>query len=122
VPVHFANGLWGLLAVGIFADGSPVTAGWNGVTGPITGLLYGGSTQILAQLAEIGAILVCAGLLSYAFFKVLNALKLLRSAPRDELTGLDMPEMGAMGYSTVDVHMHGRALPRQSPRLDAGSR
>jgi Amt family ammonium transporter len=122
VPVHFFNGLWGLLAVGIFADGSPVTAGWNGVAAPITGLLYGGGTQILAQLAEIGAILVIAGLLSFAFFKALNALKLLRSSVKDELTGLDMPEMGAQGYSSVDVHMHGSALPRQSPRLGAGSR
>jgi Amt family ammonium transporter len=120
VPVHFFNGLWGLLAVGIFADGSPVTAGWNGVAGPITGLLYGGGTQILAQLAEIGAILVVAGLLSFAFFKALNAMKLLRSSVKDELTGLDMPEMGAQGYSSVDVHMHGSALPRQSPRLGAG--
>ena len=43
VPVHFANGLWGLLAVGIFANGNPITAGWNGVDTPVTGLLYGGS-------------------------------------------------------------------------------
>ena len=34
VPVHFANGLWGVLAVGIFANGNPVTAGWNGVRYP----------------------------------------------------------------------------------------
>jgi len=122
VPVHFFNGLWGLLAAGIFANGGPASAGWNGVAGPVTGLLYGGGAQLAAQLVEIGAILVFAGLLSLGFFKGLSALKLLRSAVRDELTGLDMPEMGAQGYSTVDVHMHGNALPRQSPRIAQGSR
>ena len=40
-PVHLVNGLWGLLAVGIFANGNPITAGWNGVATPVTGLLYG---------------------------------------------------------------------------------
>ena len=31
IPVHFFNGLWGVLAVGIFANGNPDTAAWNGV-------------------------------------------------------------------------------------------
>ena len=56
VPVHFFNGLWGVLAVGIFANGNPETAAWNGVESAVTGLLYGGTTQIFAQLAEIGSI------------------------------------------------------------------
>lgn len=123
VPVHFFNGIWGLVSVGIFADGAAASAGWNGVDGPVTGLLFGGKTQIFAQLAEAAAIFVVVGGLSFLFFKVLAALKLLRSAPEHELMGLDMPEMGAQGYSTVDVHMHGSALPRQSPRIGpAGSR
>ena len=44
-PVHLVNGAWGLLAVGIFASGNPITAGWNGVSTPVTGLLYGGGGQ-----------------------------------------------------------------------------
>ena len=37
-------------------NGNPITAGWNGVATPVTGLLYGGGvSQLLAQLAEIGA-------------------------------------------------------------------
>jgi ammonium transporter, Amt family len=122
VPVHFVNGLWGVISVGIFASGDAVSAGWNGVAGAVTGLLYGGGTQILAQLAEAGSVIVFAGLLSYVFFKVLAALKLLRSDPRDELTGLDMPEMGAQGYSSVDVHMHGSAVKRHSLGAGAGGR
>jgi len=123
VPVHFFNGIWGLISVGIFADGAASSAGWNGVDGPVTGLLFGGGTQILAQLAEVASIFVVVGGLSFLFFKLLNAVKLLRSEPAHELTGLDVPEMGVQGYSTVDVHMHGSALPRQSPRIGSmGSR
>ena len=117
VPVHFFNGIWGLLSVGIFADGAAASAGWNGVDGPVTGLIFGGKTQIFAQLLEVAAIFVVVGGLSFLFFKLLSLLKLLRSEPAHELMGLDMPEMGAQGYSTVDVHMHGSALPRQTPRI-----
>ena len=98
VPVHLANGMWGVLAVGIFANGNLDTAAWNGVSSPVTGLLYGGGTQIMAQLMEVIAILIVVTGLSYLFFKVLASLKLLRSAPADELAGLDMPEMGTEGY------------------------
>jgi len=98
VPVHFFNGLWGVLAVGIFANGNPETAAWNGVETAVTGLLYGGRTQIFAQLAEIGSIVVFAFGLSYVFFKVLAALKLLRVSRDVELQGLDLPEMGTLGY------------------------
>jgi Amt family ammonium transporter len=98
VPVHFFNGLWGVLAVGIFANGNPDTAAWNGVETPVTGLLYGGNTQILAQAIEVTSVFVFAFGLSYVFFKILAALKLLRVSREIELEGLDMPEMGALGY------------------------
>src|SRR2546422_7921827 len=49
ISVHGFNGAWGLLAVGIFADGT-YGAGTNGVAGNVTGLIYGGGTQIVAQL------------------------------------------------------------------------
>ena len=120
-PVHFANGLWGVLAVGIFANGSPASAGWNGVATPVTGLLYGGGSQILAQVLEIGSVVLVAGGLSLVFFRVLSALRLLRSAPKDELMGLDLPEMGAQGYTTVDVRMPGGRLSQQAPAVRAVS-
>ena len=118
VPVHFCNGVWGLLSVGIFANGNPASAGWNGVQTPVVGLLYGGSTQIIAQSFEVISIFVFAVGLSYGFFKVLNAFNLLRSAPADELTGLDVPEMGMQGYTNVDVVMpHGRLSQQVPARL-----
>ncbi|MCE1253987.1 MAG: ammonium transporter [Anaerolineae bacterium] len=98
VPVHFFNGLWGVLAVGIFANGNPDTAAWNGVATPVTGLLYGGNTQIIAQFAEALTVFVVVFGLSFLFFKVLAAFKLLRTDAKDELAGLDIPEMGIEGY------------------------
>ncbi len=110
VPVHFVNGIWGCLAVGIFANANPDTAAWNGVPTAVTGLLYGGSTQILAQLAQVVAIGLTATVLSFGFFKVLAAFKLLRSEVAHELAGLDMPEMGTSGYTTDDIMMGGRRI------------
>jgi ammonium transporter, Amt family len=120
VPVHFVNGLWGLLAVGIFANGNPASAGWNGVSTAVTGLIHGGTTQIVAQLFEILAIFVVVGGLSYLFFKVLNALKLMRALPAHELMGLDVPEMGMLGYTSVDVIMPGGRLSHQVPGRRSG--
>jgi Amt family ammonium transporter len=117
VPVHFVNGAWGLIAVGLFANNNPSTDGWNGVPGTVGGLLHGNSTQILAQLSEIGSILVFVFGLSYLFFKFLNAVNVLRTAPGDELAGLDMPEMGLPGYTTDDVVMHGGRIMQQTPGL-----
>ena len=86
------------MSVGIFANGNPDTAAWNGVETPVTGLLYGGGTQIIAQTIEVTSIFVAAFGLSYVFFKVLAAFKLLRVSREVELQGLDMPEMGTLGY------------------------
>lgn len=41
ISVHFVNGLWGVIATGLFADGT-YGDGWNGVSGyGVTGLVYG---------------------------------------------------------------------------------
>jgi ammonium transporter, Amt family len=99
IPVHLANGMLGVLAVGIFASGNPDTAAWNGVDSAVTGLLYGGGVgQLLAQGAEAGAILVVVTGLSYVVFKALMAAGILRVSAEVELQGLDIPEMGTLGY------------------------
>jgi Amt family ammonium transporter len=98
VPVHFVNGLWGVLAVGIFANGNPDTAAWNGIDSPVSGLLYGNFGQFAAQALEAVSIGAVVFGLSYVFFRALHGANLLRVAPEDELAGLDMPEMGVPGY------------------------
>ena len=99
VTVHKVNGLWGVISVGLFASGNPDTAAWNGIDKAVTGLFYGGGFgQLGAQLIEAGTIFIFAAGLSWLFFVVLNRFGLLRSEPRAEIVGLDIPEMGARGY------------------------
>jgi Amt family ammonium transporter len=98
VPVHFVNGIWGVLAVGIFANANPNTAGWNGVETAVTGLVAGGTTQIFAQLFEVVAVGTTVFGLSYLFFRVLAAFGVLRVSAEVELKGLDLPEMGTEAY------------------------
>jgi Amt family ammonium transporter len=116
VPVHFVNGMWGVLAVGIFANANPNSAGWNGMESAVTGLLYGGGVgQLIAQVVEVVSIVVVAGGLSYVFFKILNALKLLRVSPEVEVKGLDIPEMGVHGYFGDELYMPGAPSPSKMP-------
>lgn len=114
VPVHFVNGVWGVLAVGIFAVGNPDTAAWNGVDTPVSGLLQGNFGQLGAQVFEVIAITGVAFGLSYAFFTVLMRLGLLRSTREAELAGLDLPEMGSHGYLPDAAHIPG-APPAPAP-------
>jgi len=107
VPVHFVNGIWGVLAVGIFAVGNPDTGAWNGVTAPVTGMVGGSFGQIVPQLLEVISITVVAFGGSYVFFSVLKRAGVLRSRVEDEVAGLDIPEMGEHGYVTDSVAVPG---------------
>ena len=98
ISVHGVNGAWGLLAVGLFADGT-YGGGLNGVAGNVTGLLYGGSTQIVAQLVGIGANVVWVGATAYAAWKLTSLMTNgSRVSQHVEEIGLDLPEMGSLGY------------------------
>jgi len=58
ISVHGTNGLWGVLSVGLFADGTSNYGGsWNGVTGSVTGLFYGDASQLAAQLIGISTLI-----------------------------------------------------------------
>lgn len=95
--VHGVNGLWGILSVGIFADGT-YGAGLNGVQGAVTGILYGSTDQLWAQLIDMVVIVVYGFGLSYLFYKALDAIMGIRVKPEDEIAGLDLPEMGVLAY------------------------
>lgn len=97
ISVHCVNGLWGVISLGLFADGS-YGDGLNGVAGGVKGLFYGDAGQFAAQLIAVAVLFIWGCGLSYVFFKVLDKVWGLRVAPEVELEGLDIPEMGVFGY------------------------
>ena len=98
MSVHGVNGLWGLLALGLFADGS-YGGGFNGVAGTVRGLFYGGGWGQLGAQA-IAAVVVVAGPSAsmYAFFTVQKKVQGIRVTRDEETIGLDIPEMGVPAY------------------------
>ena len=101
VAVHGANGLWGILALGLFADGT-YGDGLNGVKGNVIGLFYGGgSGQFIAELIGGFVNIIWFGAAGWIMFKVLDKLVGNRVKPEVELYGLDLHEMGIEGYSGV---------------------
>jgi Amt family ammonium transporter len=97
VAVHGANGLWGVLAVGLFADGK-YGDGLNGVAGGVKGLFYGDAGQLAAQVTDAVVLVVFCSVMTVAFFKIMDKVMGMRSTEDAEIAGLDMPELGAMAY------------------------
>jgi len=97
ISVHGVNGFWGVISLGLFADGS-YGDGFNGVAGGVKGLFFGDASQLLAQLIAIAVLLIWGFGVSFVFFKALDKVWGLRAAPEDELEGLDVPEMGVLAY------------------------
>ena len=97
IAVHGFNGAWGVLSLGLFADGT-YGDGWNGVTGTVKGLFYCDASQFAAQCIGTLTCFVWVFAMFFAFFKVLDAVLGNRVSAEVELEGLDIPEMGAMAY------------------------
>jgi len=95
--VHGVNGLFGVLALGLFADGK-YGDGWNGVPGTVTGWFYGDSSQFWAQCVGALTCIVFVFVSFYIFFKVVDKIIGNRVSAEVELEGLDLPEMGALAY------------------------
>jgi Amt family ammonium transporter len=99
ISVHGTNGLWGVISVGLFADGKSNYAGaWNGVNGSVTGLFYGDAGQLVAQLIGVATLLGFVFSLSFVFGLLTEWAVGQRVSAKTELAGLDIPEMGALGY------------------------
>jgi Amt family ammonium transporter len=100
ISVHGTNGLWGVLSVGLFADGS-YGDGWNGAAGTVKGLLFGDPGQLVAQAIGAAACLTYVSIISIVVYKVVDAIVGNRVSTEVEVEGLDVPEMGAAGYCGI---------------------
>ncbi|MEO8457577.1 MAG: ammonium transporter [Chloroflexota bacterium] len=94
ISVHGVNGMWGQLALGLFADGS---ANYGGLQAK--GLFFGDFGQFEAQVVGAVVAFVWAFGVAWLFFKGLDMIMGIRSKPEDEINGLDIPEMGLPAYS-----------------------
>jgi Amt family ammonium transporter len=88
VAVHGFAGLWGLLAVGIFADGKY----------GISGLIVGDTGQIIAQLISVVVVAAWSFVTGYILFTILKATMGLRVSQEEEIKGLDITEHGMEAY------------------------
>jgi Amt family ammonium transporter len=100
IPVHGVCGLWGALALGIFADGS-YGDGWNGVAGPVRGLISGDFGQLAAQFIGVTVNAIVTFSLALAFFVIVDRAIGNRVAAEVEWSGLDALEMGSEAYPNV---------------------
>lgn len=89
VACHAGGGIWGLIALGIFA---------NGDYGDVGGLISGDGGQIVAQLISVVAVVGWTGIASFIIFGALKATMGLRVSAHDEEVGLDASEFAQPGY------------------------
>lgn len=94
--VHGANGLFGLLAVGIFSDGT---------YGGVTGILYGsqGAGQLVAQIIDMGVVAGFSFGMGLAIFGLLKVTIGLRVEPEVELAGVDFHEHEYIAYPETHI-------------------
>jgi Amt family ammonium transporter len=104
VSVHGTCGIWGVISLGLFADGKSNYGGaWNGVNGSVTGLFYGDASQLVAQLIGVATLVGFVFTLSFIFAFVVDLFVGQRTSAKSELEGLDLPEMGAMAYPEFEL-------------------
>ena len=105
VAVHMLNGIWGTIAVGLFA--AKTTPGFA-VAGIKEGLFYGGGVdQLIKQFGGIGVTALWTIVTITIAFQVLKHTIGLRVSEEEEITGLDATEHGLpsayAGFSIMDV-------------------
>lgn len=102
VAVHCLNGIWGTIAVGLFATTS---APGNDT---YTGLFYGGGfSLLLIQLLGMGAVIAWTAVTITIAFLIIKATVGLRVSEQEEIIGLDATEHGLpsayAGFSIMDI-------------------
>jgi Amt family ammonium transporter len=109
VAVHFMNGIWGTIAVGLFATNSAPgysIADKNGVE--MVGLFYGGGFKLLGlQLLGLVTVMAWAAVMITITFLVIRAIFGLRVSEEEETIGLDEMEHGLpsayAGFQIMDA-------------------
>ena len=105
VAVHMFNGIWGTIAVGLFATD---TAPGFAVAGIEKGLFYGGGvSQLVKQFGGMFATIAWTVVTIFIAFTIIKKTIGLRVSEEEEITGLDATEHGLpsayAGFSIMDI-------------------
>ena len=105
VAVHMVNGIWGTVAVGLFATSS--APGFE-LAGIKEGLFYGGGLEQLGkQLGGMGVTIAWTVVTIFIAFTVIRMTVGLRVTEEEEITGLDTTEHGLpsayAGFAIMDI-------------------
>ena len=106
VAVHMMNGIWGTLAVGLFA--TPTAPGYsiaNAAGEEIKGLFYGGGFELLGlQILGFVAVAAWTAVTITILFLVIKSTIGLRASREEEIKGLDITEHGlTSAYAGFEV-------------------
>jgi Amt family ammonium transporter len=102
VSVHGTCGAWGMIALGLFADGT-YGDGLNNIAGAVTGLFYGGASQFAAQVIGVVVNFIFVFVVMFVFFKVLDKVTPLRVSEEVEFEGLDQNEVSVTAYPDFSI-------------------
>lgn len=91
--VHGMGGIWGVLAVGLFASAAVNSA----VTS--NGLIYGGGHLLAMQALATVVVSAYSFIITFVLLKVTGVITPLRVEKDDEETGLDLSQHGEVGYT-----------------------
>ncbi|MCR5304668.1 MAG: ammonium transporter [Lachnospiraceae bacterium] len=96
VAVHMINGVWGTVAVGLFATDTAPTYGLADSAGnPMLGLFYGGGFKLLGiQILGMACTAAFTAVTIWITFALINMTLGLRATAEEEITGLDQAEHG----------------------------
>jgi ammonium transporter, Amt family len=89
IAVHGFTGAWGVLALGIFADGTYLG---------VTGLLFGNPGFFMCQAISVVVCILWSFGTGYAMYYVLKKTIGLRVGPHEELRGSDTESFGTQAY------------------------
>ena len=112
IAVHGVGGTFGVLALGIFANGK-YGAGWNvtaeggtlltadNTAKKVEGVINGEFGQLGAQAVGVVVIWTVIFGIAFAFFKIQNKLTKggIRVSEQEEIDGVDIAEMGVQAYA-----------------------
>ncbi len=92
--VHGVGGIWGTIAVGLFAEKAVNSAGANG--------LFFGGAQLWPQFIMAVVTPLFAGVMTLIIYKLVDAIMCVRVKEKDETIGLDLTQQSEAAYTVIE--------------------